>query len=69
MPDPVISYDESSESLRVLTLEYLNSRGIKRTFLAKNICGISDTSISLFLSKRRILVQDKQDLIRDFITK
>jgi len=68
MPDPILIFDTLSESLRVQTLEYLNSRGIKRTFLAK-ACNLSDTSISLFLSQRRILVQDKQNLIREFITK
>jgi len=66
MPDPVISYDEDSELLRVQTLEYLNSKGIKRKFLANKV-NLSDTSISLFLSQRRILVKPKQDLIREFI--
>lgn len=66
MPDPIIEYDQDSEELRVQLLDYINSKGTKQNFISKKI-NLSNASLSLFLSKRRILVPEKQELIRQFI--
>jgi len=64
--NPVIEYDEKNESIRTVLMNFISDRGIKQTFIA-NKCSISNTSLSMFLNKKRMLTDIDLEMIMVFI--
>jgi len=65
----LIEYDSESEKLRLELYNFLSSRGVMQKHIASNVAGISTCSVSLFLSKQRILTVEKMDMIRNYLNK
>lgn len=66
--DKILKLDPEIEQIRTDLSKFLEDNGVKQGHIAK-LCSLSDASISLFLSKKRILVQDKLDIIKSIIYK
>lgn len=66
MTNQVIKYDAENEEVRLALSKFLDKHGVMQTFVAKR-CNLSNCSISLFLNSKRILVDDKLEIIKDLI--
>jgi len=62
----IIQYPSDVEKIRLDLIDFLETNGVMQSWLAKR-CSLSNCSISLFLSSKRILVKDKLDIIKGII--
>lgn len=66
MADPIIKYDPEMEQVRLDLIEFLENRGIMQTWLSKKL-QLSNTSVSLFINSKRVLIPEKIDIIKKII--
>lgn len=64
--DQIIQYPPDVEKIRLDTIKFLKERGTMQSWLAAKT-SLSNCSISLFIHSKRILVEDKLDIIKSII--
>ena len=66
MINQIVQYPIEAERVRLDLIKYLSNRGVMQSWVA-NKCKLSNCSISLFLSSKRLLVPDKLKIIESII--